>query len=170
MTVDRREDQRRARFESLIQPLLPAACGLALAMLGDRGEVEDAVQEAALSAWRKLDQLDKGRPAGPWFMAIVANRCRATRRSRWWSLLRVAEVLPARPPSEVDVDGRADLERALTKLRSNDRLVLYLHFSMDLPLQEVADVMGVSLGATKSRLYRAARRLRPDVAVPEDLI
>jgi len=170
MSVSHREGQRRARFESLIQPLLPAACGLALAMLADRGEAEDAVQEAALQAWRKLDQLGNGRPPGPWFMAIVANRCRTTRRGRWWSLLRVAEVPGFRATTDVDVDGRADLERAIAKLGPKDRLVLYLHFSMDLPLHDVANVMGVSLSATKSRLYRAARRLRPDVEVPEDLI
>lgn len=170
VNVENQETHRRTRFESDIQPLLPAAFGLALAMLSDRGAAEDAVQEAALNAWRQLDQLGDGRPARPWFMAIVANRCRAMRRGRWFSVLRLAEVPRAQTGASSDLDGRADLQRAIARLRVEDRLVLYLHFSLDLPLQEVADVMGVSLGAAKSRLYRAARRLRPDIAVPKDLI
>ena len=60
-----------------------------------------------------------------------------------------------------------DLERAIRRLPIDDRLALFAHFYLDLPLEESARLMGVSLGSAKSRIYRAARRLRPGVALEE---
>jgi DNA-directed RNA polymerase specialized sigma24 family protein len=47
----------RGRFEALVSPLLQPAFRLAYGMLGDRSAAEDAIQEASLRAWRKLDNL-----------------------------------------------------------------------------------------------------------------
>lgn len=73
-------------FEILLDPLLESGYRLACGMLHDHYAAEDAVQEAALKAWRKLRQLRDGTEMRPWFLGIVANECRSTRRSRWWSL------------------------------------------------------------------------------------
>src|SRR5713226_4714339 len=80
-------------FALLIEPLLDPAYRLAAVMLSDRTAAEDAVQEASLKAWRKLRQL-RGDVSSlrPWFLSIVANECRMTRRRRWWSVVKVAEV------------------------------------------------------------------------------
>src|ERR1700687_5544216 len=74
--------------ETLLEPLLQQAYRLAFVMLHDHHAAEDAVQEAALKAWRKVSQLREGSDMRPWFLAIVANQCRSTRRTRWWSVLR----------------------------------------------------------------------------------
>jgi len=64
----------------------------------------------------------------------------------------------------------ADLRRAISRLGHDDRLVVVLYFYLDLPVDEVATVAGSSVGATRARLYRAIRKLRPDVAVEEELL
>src|SRR4030088_912220 len=69
-----------AAVTSLLRPLLEPAYRLAAGMLQDRQLAEDAVQEAAVKAWRKLHQLREGAEMRPWFLGIVANECRATRR------------------------------------------------------------------------------------------
>ena len=46
---------------------------------------------------------------------------------------------------------------------SEDRLALFLHFYLDLPLEEVGAVLGVSAAGAKTRVYRAAKKLRPDL-------
>src|SRR5712691_272772 len=81
-------------FDAVIGPHLEAAYRTALAILGDPDEANDAVQESALKAWRKLGQLRAGWPARPWFLAIVANQCRSERRRRWWSVIRLPELDP----------------------------------------------------------------------------
>src|SRR6202165_5320397 len=78
-----------AAFTSLLRPLLEPAYRLAAGMLQDRQLAEDAVQEAAVKAWRKLDQLREGTEMRPWFLGIVANECRTTRRGRWWGVLKI---------------------------------------------------------------------------------
>lgn len=160
-----RTGDRRA-FEVLLRPLIEAAYGMAFAMLGDRESAEDAVQEGALKAWRAVRRLRPGTESlRPWFLTIVANECRSQRRSRWFSVLRMA-VTPDRG-SESDLAGRADLARALDRLPVRDRQLLYLFFVLDLPFEEVGRTLGISAAAAKSRLYRVTRRLRPELDVRE---
>ena len=151
-------------FEALIGPLVEPALRIAHSMLGDRWEAEDATQEAVTKAWRKLGQLRPGMPVRPWFLTIVANQCRNVRRTHWFRTLRMSEVLQR--TGEPD-DDRLDLERAVANLPARDRQAIFMHFYLDLPVEEVAVVLGISASATRARIYRACHRLRPGL-VEED--
>ena len=153
-------------FATILEPLLDSAYRLAAVMLADRAGAEDAVQEASIKAWRKLHQL-RGDAASvrPWFLSIVANECRMTRRRRWWSVERVAEI--ERFAADAASESATDLHRALLKLSREDRLALVLHFYLDLPLSETASALHISESAAKARIYRAARRLRADLQPQE---
>jgi RNA polymerase sigma factor (sigma-70 family) len=149
-----------AAFEAQIGPHLEAGYRTALAILRDPDAAHDAVQESAFKAWRKLGQLREGRSsARPWFLAIVANQCRSERRRHWWSVIRVPEMEYADGP-ELNTDN-VDLNRELARLPREDRLALFLYFYLDLPMDEVGDVLGLSAGGAKTRVYRAAKKLRP---------
>jgi len=153
-------------FATLLEPLLDPAYRLAAVMLADRSSAEDAVQEASIKAWRKIRQLRGDLTAlRPWFLAIVANECRMARRQRWWSVLKVAEVQPSE--SEPQAGSSSDLRSALLRLSLDDRLPLVMHFYLYLPLDEVARAIRVSPSAAKSRIYRAAKRLRADLTAEE---
>ncbi len=143
-------------------PLVEPALRLAHSMLGDRWEAEDATQEAITRAWRRLDQLRPDMPLRPWFLAIVINQCRNTRRTRWFSTARIAEIFEGPRPHHTDVE-RVDVARALARLPNHDRQALFLHFYLDLPIDEVALALGISASAAKGRIYRACHRLRPDL-------
>src|SRR3989440_1773326 len=152
-------------FSQLIDPLLDPAYRLAAVMLGDRSAAEDAGQEASIKAWRKLRQLrGDAQSLRAWFLSIVANECRMAARTRWFSVIRVADV-PAQAPD--DRESHSDLRRALMRLTPDERLPLVLHFYLDLPLDEVARTLRVSPSAAKSRIYRAAKRLRADLTIEE---
>lgn len=154
-------------FAALIEPLLDPAYRLAAVMLADRALAEDAVQEASIKAWRKLRQLRGDvKSLRPWFLSIVANECRMAKRQRWWSVLKVADV-PAGSRGPSEPAGSSDLHEALLKLSPEERLPLVLHFYLDLPIEEVAQALGVSPPAAKSRIYRAAKRLRSDLTQEE---
>lgn len=153
-------------FAVLIEPLLDPAYRLAAVMLADRSAAEDAVQEASIKAWRKFRQLRGDlKSLRPWFLSIVANECRMSRRQRWWSVIKVADV----PSSQTSAEAGAtsDLHQALLTLSPEERLPLVLHFYLDLPLDEVARALQVSPSAAKSRIYRAAKRLRSDLTLEE---
>jgi len=131
-------------------------------MLQDAIEAEDVVQESCLTAWRKLGQLRAATSLRPWFLAIVASRCRRARRSRWLSVIKQADpVAIVSDTSDPSGTVGADLRLACRRLAHDELLVLTLHYCLDLPLDEVGTTLGISREAAKSRLYRAVRKLRP---------
>jgi RNA polymerase sigma-70 factor (ECF subfamily) len=155
-------------FAIVLDPLLKPAYRLAAVMLSDRMAAEDAVQEAAVKAWRNLGQL-RGDESSlrAWFLSIVANECRMTRRRRWWSFVKLADVESDSARPGLSQEASTDLRRAVARLSPDERLPLVLYFYLDLPLDEVARTLRVSPAAAKSRIYRAARRLRSDLTLEE---
>jgi RNA polymerase sigma-70 factor (ECF subfamily) len=151
-------------FSVQLETVLDAAHRLATVMLRDRSAAEDAVQEAALKAWRKHGQLRGGAEGfRGWFLSIVANECRMARRTRWWHVIRFAETPePEAPLDHLGVTS-GELRDAVLHLDPTDRAALFCFFYLDLPMEEVARVLGVSPSAARSRVYRAARRLRPEL-------
>jgi RNA polymerase sigma-70 factor (ECF subfamily) len=89
-------------------------------------------------------------------------------RKRWWSVVRLA----SRVNAEADPEGPAvqyvDLDRAMQRLSHDDRAILHLFYFLDLPMDEVARVIGISPGAAKTRIYRAVHRLRPELELMEE--
>ena len=161
---------REKDFEDMILPLTDRGYRLACAMLHDPQAAQDAVQEASLTAWRKLSSVrDRGR-VRPWFLGIVVNECRNSRRLKWVSGVNVglSEELTVVSGEDRILRG-ADLRRAVNQLGKQDRLVVILFFYIDLPLEEVAAITGSSVGAARARLYRAVKRLRPDLEIQEAL-
>lgn len=157
-------------FTDLLVPLVQPGYRLACAMLHDAQGAEDVVQDASLTAWRKIGGLQDRAHARSWFLGIVANECRNARRKKWVAgvTLGLPSWLTVRSREQQIVDG-ADLRRAIMRLRHRDRLVVALFFYLDLPIEDVAVVVGDSVSATRGRLYRSIKRLRPDVDLEEAL-
>ena len=148
-------------FTDALESLLPVAFRLACAMLRHRDDAEDAVQDAAAQAWRKRDTFRAGEELRPWFLAIVTNQCRmAIRRNRRMTAVGTVET-------GGDSDEAASLRRAIARLDLNSRLVLVLRYYLDLPYEEVAKTIGVSVGTARVRVHRALRKLRPAFEVEE---
>jgi RNA polymerase sigma-70 factor (ECF subfamily) len=162
-----RDDEAEAeRFEAELRPLIPTALRLAAGMRLDPQDAEDAVQTAALRAWSKRGNRKTGTELRPWFLAIVANQCRETHRSRWASVLRFAD-----PPEAItqtpDTAGALDLVKALRRVPPDVRLALVLRFYLDLPFDEVASISRCSVDAAKSRVRRGIESLKAALAWQE---
>lgn len=145
----------RAAFAELLRPEYRAAYRLAYGLLQDVDEAEDAVQDAAFAAWRKIGNLREGSSLRPWFLGIVVNRCRNVRRSRWWSVERTEP--PEGTAPTVDLAAAIDLRRALRRLGHDERLVLVLR----------PPVSGLDSRLSKDIVYRpvAARDCKDGFAI-----
>lgn len=150
----------KAAFEELLSPVIGVGARLAYGMLLDRAAAEDAVQEAALKAWRRLANVRDGSDFRPWFLGIVVNQARSTRRSSWWTVLRLEPDRPTPPADERSIRG-ADVRRALRRVPPDQRAAILLHFYLDLPLDDVAAALGLSVAGVKSRINRGLKRMRP---------
>jgi RNA polymerase sigma factor (sigma-70 family) len=147
-------------FEILLRPLLEPGYRLAGGMLQDHQAAQDAVQEAAFKAWRKLRQLRDGSDMRPWFLGIVANECRSVRRSRWSSVVKVISLARTGTlPTDSMLSG-IELRKALRALDEKKRLALVLHWYLDLPLDEIASITGSSIHAVEGQVQRGMHELR----------
>lgn len=150
-------------FDSLIGPHVESGFRYAVSLLNDPDEARDAVQDAQIKAWRSLRQLRDPAQARTWFFSIVKNQCRSTMRKRWWSQGR-NPLAGVRVAWREDAVARSlDIDTAMKTLPPDDRGILQLYFWQDMSLEEIARVLGISTGAARSRLYRAARKLRPNL-------
>lgn len=159
----------QSAFMALVEPVLPAAYRLAVAMLHSEVEAEDAVQEAVLNAWRHRDRFRAGSEMKPWLLAIVANECRRVRRSRWWSVVKWPAGLEstARQPAS-SAPSAEILRRAIDRLPYQQKLALALRYYVDLSFEDAARVMKTTPKAAKSRTYRALEQLRLNPEVNRD--
>ena len=165
LAAARRGDQ--ACFARLIEPHIALGYRLAATILNDTGQAEDAVQEATLRAWRSIGQLRSSAQARGWFLSIVANRSRTMRSTRWWSVLRLPEMRSALASPADTVDRREDLIQALDRLNPDERAAVFLRFYEDMNSGEVGEALGITANAARSRIHRALKRLRVDLAEEE---
>ena len=132
-------------------------------ILRDLDLAEDATQQALLSIWRDLPQLRDPARFEAWSYRLLVRACYAEgRKSRNWS--PNLHLLPADEPVGPDglnaVIDRDQLDRGFRRLSLDHRTVVVLRHYLDLPLETIADVLGVSPGTVASRLHYAMRGLR----------
>jgi len=89
------------------------------------------------------------------------------RSERWWSVIRVNDTRRGSPDPTDSADQREDLLRALARLSPEDRAAVFLRFYEDMSSAEVAASLGITATAARSRVHRALRRLRVDLAEEE---
>jgi RNA polymerase sigma-70 factor (ECF subfamily) len=123
-----------------------------------------------LKAWRALGRFREGAPLRPWLLTIVANEARNRRRSagrRQALALRIAQSEQHGASAESEAlqqQSRAALLDAISRLKTDDRLVLGCRYLLELSEAETAAALGVPAGTVKSRTSRALTRLREEVA------
>lgn len=150
-------------YEDLLRPNLLPAARLARVLLGGPAEAEDAVQEAAIKAWRKLGNLRSGKPFTPWFMGIVVRQVRNLQRAPWWSVIRLPSLSSSLLDAESDWLEGEELRRAVRRLPPAQAEAVVMHFYLDMRIEDVAAALGLSVAAIKSRINRALHQLRAAV-------
>ena len=132
-------------------------------ILRDTDLAEDATQQALLAIWRDLPQLRDPARFDAWSYRLLVRACygEARRTRRWSPNVRLLPVDDPDPSDDVSsVVDRDQLERGFRRLSIDHRAVVVLHHYLDLPLDEVADALGVPVGTVRSRLHHAMRGLR----------
>jgi len=156
-------------FGELVQRYERDAFNLAYRMLNDRGEAEDAAQEAFLRAYANLDHYDMTRPFKTWLLSITSNHCIDRIRRRRLTWLSLEEPLPPHPALTSDIPGPEEatlmnernvlVQELLDELSPDYRLAVVLRYWYDLSYSEIAEMLDTTESAVKSRLFRARQTL-----------
>lgn len=161
-----------ARFyEPLVRAYEPQGLRLALGMMGNAEDAEDALQEAFVKTFRSLDRFDPSRAFGPWFFQILRNQCRdlLRRRSARFQVEVVGDgLLESRadsgPGSAARHRERTEARRivwtALERLPEDQREVIVLKEIQGFRYQEIASILDVPEGTVASRLFNARQALK----------
>ncbi|MGE0160906.1 MAG: RNA polymerase sigma factor [Gemmatimonadales bacterium] len=160
-----------ARFyEPLVRAYEPTGLRLAMAMMGNTEDAQDALQEAFIKTYDTLHRFDLRRPFGPWFFQILRNQCRDMLRSRKakFRLEEVDEQLeehpadPERGPERLRQrnDARAVLWRGLERIGPEHREILVLKEIEGFRYGEIAQILEIPEGTVASRLFHARHALR----------
>jgi RNA polymerase sigma-70 factor (ECF subfamily) len=163
----------RAAFGRLIEGHLPAARRVALAAVGQPSDADEAVQEAAVAAWKRLDGLQDPAAFRGWFMRIVWRKAIDRRRSlrSWFDRFGAAPAIEGEPMEFAASDPAPDailMSRELTfairqvikALPRKLRDPFLLAASGDHRYEDIAALLGTPLGTVKWRVSEARRQIR----------
>ncbi|MDX2161903.1 MAG: sigma-70 family RNA polymerase sigma factor [bacterium] len=155
-------------FAELVYTYQDAVYNLCYRLLSERGEAEDAAQEAFLRAYLNLNRYDTSRSFKTWLLTIASNHCidRLRRRRIHW--LSIDEPLPSLSlredePEPEDVTILREQSKAMQKLLGelppDYRAAVVLRYWYDYSYVEIADILDTTESAIKSRLFRARQML-----------
>lgn len=151
-------------FRYLVERYQAEAMGHAVAILADREDALDVVQEAFLDAYQALGRFDTSRQFYPWFYTILRHRCfklLAVRKKNLGPSLDDPLILE--PLSEVRPEDRIALEDALLELSPAERELLTLKHLDGLSYDELAERLDIPKGTVMSRLFHARKHLREEL-------
>ena len=130
----------------------------------DPALAEDILQEVFLRIYRKLNWLEAPELFRHWAYRIASRETfrRLKQERRWVEQVRdetLLETIQA-PQSEASRMEMSELAQFISRVSPAARAVIVLHYFDEMPLAEIADVLGVALGTVKSRLAYGLESLR----------
>lgn len=151
-----------AAFERLYRAEVARVASLARWLLGG-DDVEDAVQEIFLRAWRKLGTFDGRSSFGTWLHRVAVNHLLRARQDRGRRRERETEselAIETASTRRERPELRIAIQRAVEQLPPRARDVFVLHDMEGYRHDEIADLLGVDAGTSRSQLHRARLTLR----------
>lgn len=163
---------RRAAFARLYERHKDAVWSFLLALAGERGLAEDALQETFLRAWRGLDGFQTGRAARPWLLTIARHAATDLLRTRGKEQRNATRAATgSAPPDALEAaaaaEARARARQALAELPSESRALLLQRHGQGAPLLELAETWDVTERTVRNRLRAAAEQLALILSRPE---
>jgi RNA polymerase sigma-70 factor, ECF subfamily len=167
--VERARHGDREAYEVLGRAAADRLYPVAYRILREADQADDAVQQTLVAIWREIPKLRDPDRFEAWTYRLVVRFCLAEARRQRGQEARVkALALDVRSADDtIRVAARDEIERAFRRLTPEHRAVLVLHHYVGLPVNEVAETLGIPFGTAASRLHYAARAMRAALTTDE---
>src|SRR5919108_1356309 len=177
MFVVRLQANEDAAYDELVRTFSPSMFHVAYRMLGDTAEASDAVQEIFLKVFRNIGGFKGEAALKTWIFKIAFSEI--LNRLRWWKRryrfatvslddnpngISTSEIVPDKGPTPEEVlqckERESAIQQALGRLSHEHRSIIVLRDIEGFAYNEIADVLGISMGTVKSRIARARADLK----------
>jgi RNA polymerase sigma-70 factor (ECF subfamily) len=166
--VERCRRREAGAFDELYRLHSTRVYNLACRFAGNQGDGEDLLQEVFVQVFRKLDSFKGDSALGTWIYRLATNHCLDSVRSREGRSRQVTDQLDdasAAPAASRPMRAeRIDLERAIARLPAGYRAAFVLHDVEGFEHHEVADLLGIAEGTSKSQVHKARLKIREYLA------
>lgn len=150
-------------FGALVRRFEPRVRAVLWRLLDDERDLEEATQDTFVQAWRNLDRFGGRSAVFTWLYRIAVNEALMRLRRRRPPTVELEEAPDPGAPEDETAELRTFLLARLRALPEEYRVPLVLRDLDGLSNQEVADVLGISLSAAKSRIHRARMQIRAEL-------
>jgi RNA polymerase sigma-70 factor (ECF subfamily) len=158
---------REASFDEFYVREYRRVLGLALALCGNRWAAEDLAQEAFLAAHRSWERVSSYPRPDLWVRRVVANLSVSAFRRRMAEAKALGRVALGRtPPAELSADD-AEFWQTVRSLPRRQAQVVALHYLEDLPVADIAEILGIAAGTVKKHLFDGRRALADRLGVDD---
>jgi RNA polymerase sigma-70 factor (sigma-E family) len=152
-------------YVEYVRARLPVLRRTAYQLVGDAQRADDVVAQTLTDLYVRWRRARRAEHLDPYVRRMLINAFLGDRR-RAWSRVRLLAELPDRPaPTDDGAENRDLVRQGLLAVPPRQRAVLVLRFLHDLPVTEVADLLGCSTGTVKSQTARGLATLRQALGV-----
>ena len=124
---------------------------------------EDAAQETFIKAMRSYDSFQHKSDEKTWLTRIAINCCKSTMRTRWFKMVRTDNsdnIKEYRVNQIEEFLEKESMANAIMKLNENERKLIILYYYQELPVKEIAMIIGKKENTVNQQLRRAREKLK----------
>ncbi len=144
-------------FEYYVSTFSGAVFRTAICYMKNKADADDIMQEVFLKLYTADTYFENDTHAKAWLIKVTANMCRNMLKNPWKKLIQPIEAAENMPAESERESGLVDI---VMKMKSKNRIVLYMHYFEGYTTREIAEILGIKENAVTSQLYRGRKQLK----------
>lgn len=144
-------------FEYYVNTFSGVIFRTAMCYVKNKADADDIMQEVFLKLYTLDTYFVNDAHAKAWLIKVTANMCRNMLKNPWRRLIQPIEAAEDMPAESEKESGLIDI---IMKMKSKNRIVLYMHYFEGYSTREIAEILGIKENAVTSQLYRGRKQLK----------
>lgn len=162
MLIDQVKNGDQLAYKALYDMHKAKVYGLCLRLIADEGHAQDATQEVFVQVWHKIAQFDGRSQFSTWLYSVTSNIAISyvRKQKHWFNKVISFEQSGMDEQSANDCNGLNGLDKLIVRLPERARMVFVLYAVEGYRHEEIATLLGMTVGSSKAQYHRARQLLK----------